>query len=151
MIGIHTALIRMFPLKCKSKGCSEFRKTVYLPFSEKRGMWRKLEEASETCIGCNQMYALCCVTHVVIPDENGQVHGSLEPSPGKFMEHPIKRWEFGCENSKRGYAEQKDSIDYPSFFTGVPSVANCYDCMEIFSKLDKEEQNKLIDYFRSKE
>ena len=151
MTAIHTIPIRMFPLRCKSKGCPEFRKTVYLPFSERQGRWRKLEEASETCVGCEQIYAISCVNHLVIPDENGQIHGSLETTPGEFIEHPIKRWEFVCENAKRGYAEQVDSIDYPHFFTTVPPVANCYDCVEGFSKIDKEEQNKLMAYFHSKE
>jgi len=151
MTGIHTTLIRMFPLQCRNKSCSGFRKTVYLPFSERGGRWKKLREASETCTICDEIYSLCTVNHLLIPDENGQIHGSLETSPGQFIEHPIKRWEFACENAKRGYAEQEDSIDYPRFFTPVPSVANCYDCMEIFSKLDEEEQNKLMAYFRSKE
>jgi len=151
MTAAHTTTVRMFPLRCKNKVCSEFRKTVYLPFSEKNGRWKKLKEASETCVGCEQIYALCCVNHLVIPDENGQVHGSLEITPGNFMDHPIKRWEFACENAKRGYAEQQDSIDYPRFFTTVPHVANCYDCVEVFSKMDEEEQNKLMAYFRSKE
>ena len=151
MTGIHTPEIRMFPLRCNTRGCQEFKKTVYLPFSEKGGRWMKLEEASEKCIRCEQMYSLLQVQHLVIPDENGQIYGSLETSPGLFSEHPIKRWEFVCDNAKRGFSEQKESIDYPHVFTTVPSVANCYDCLEVFSKLEEEEQNKLMAYFQTKE
>ena len=69
---------------------------MYLPFSERRKRWELLDEAAHKCLGCEKPYGLCAVVHLLTPDENGQVHGSLETSMGVFVEHPNKRWEFVC-------------------------------------------------------
>tara|TARA_R110000824_G_C14817882_1_gene636355 strand:- start:37 stop:501 length:465 start_codon:yes stop_codon:yes gene_type:complete len=154
MTAIHTKEVRLFPVRCKNRSCSAYGQRMYLPFSERRKRWELLDEAAHKCLGCEKPYGLCAVVHLLTPDENGQVHGSLETSMGVFVEHPNKRWEFICDNSKRGYQEQKDSIDYPYSFTPVPSAATCYDCLEKFSKLgteEKEEVENLMAYFRSKE
>lgn len=152
MTTIHTKEIRLFPVVCKNRECPDFKQTKYLPFSERNMKWYLLPEATDQCQRCKNTYQLCEITHLALPNEDGQIHGSLEMSPGSFVEHPIKRWEFACEEAKRSFEEQsEDSIDFPKHFTTVPNVTTCYQCLETFAKLDKEENTKLMTYFKSKE
>ena len=148
---IHKPTIRLFPVLCKNNKCTE-KATKYLPFKMTGSKWRLTSGATDTCQKCEQVYRLLEITHLVIPDEDGSVHGSLETRPGTFIQHPVKRWEFACEHAGEAYlAGQKDNFDYPHSFTVLPESTTCYECLEKAAEVDGEELQKRMDYFRTKE
>ena len=149
---IHKPTVRLFPVHCKNKRCTEKGITKYLPFKEVGSKWRLSSGTSDECQSCKIIYGLMQIMHLVIPNEDGVVHGSLEVSPGKFIQHPVKRWEFGCERAAEAYvAGQKDNFDYPHQFTVLPESATCYECLEKAAEVDGEELQKRMDYFKTKE
>tara|TARA_R110000787_G_scaffold180096_3_gene292184 strand:+ start:1008 stop:1469 length:462 start_codon:yes stop_codon:yes gene_type:complete len=150
--NIHKPKVRFFPVICKHKGCADSGTIKYLPFNEVGSKWRLSSGVSDECQSCKILYGLMQISHLVIPNEDGSVHGSLEVSPGKFIQHPVKRWEFGCDSATRAYiAGQKDDFDYPHSFTVLPESTTCYECLEKAAEIDGEELQKRMDYFKTKE
>jgi hypothetical protein len=149
---IHKPISKLIPVQCRNPRCNENMITKYLPHKLEDRTWKLEVGASNLCQKCQKMYTPITIVHLVLPNENGAIYGSLETSPGSFQEHPIKRWEIACEKGRDAYeAGDREDIEYPHMFTVVPSQASCYECLERLANTDQEELDRLMDYFKSKE
>jgi|14_taG_2_1085336.scaffolds.fasta_scaffold02117_4 hypothetical protein len=149
---IHKPEVRLFPVLCRNGGCSERNSLKFLPFKDTAGGWKRERIASDKCEKCGEFLRTLDLVHLLIPNENGSVHGSLETSPGSFTEHPIKRWEFACERSMEAYnSSSEEDLDYPRSMTVVPTATTCYECLERLTDLEGEEMDKRMAYFKTKE
>ena len=149
---IHKPETRLFPVICTNMGCTESKTLKFLPFRKHAKGWKREDIASDRCEKCNEYLRTLDLVHLLIPNENGSVHGSLEVGQGRFTEHPIKRWELACERSKEAYeSSTEDDFDYPRSMTVVPEATTCYECLERIASMDKEELTKRMAYFKTKE